>query len=320
MEFRTKVDIEPFVWGIDHSMRGMSVGSCFAENIAAKLLRAKFRLCANPFGVLFNPVSIANTLNRLHDGVEYTVDDLVQCGDLWCGFDFHGSFSSVVREDALARMNGAVDAGIEALQAAEYVIITFGTAWVYEIAGEPGRVVANCHKFPAKEFLRRRLSVDEIVVRYEELFAGALRGKRVIFTVSPVRHVKDGLPENALSKAILLEAAHELVDRHPQAVYFPAFEIVTDELRDYRFYTEDMVHPSAVAVEYVWERFREAAFSPRTRQAAAESEKIAAAMEHRPINPESKSHARFRASMLAQVQALAANYPDIDFSAEIEFF
>ena len=320
MEFRTRVEIAPFDSRIDHTKSGLSVGSCFADNIAAKLARAKFRIAANPFGVMFNPVSIADTLLRLERRTPVTRDDLAAVGDLWCNFAFHGSFSHTDPEQALEAMNTALEDGGRALQAADYVIITFGTAWVYALADDPGRVVANCHKFPADMFVRRRLTVNEITARYDDLFEGPLKCKHVIFTVSPVRHIKDGFAENTLSKAVLIEAVHELVGRHANADYFPAFEIVNDELRDYRFYANDMVHPSAMAVEYIWERFGKTVLTERARDAAAAAEKVAAAMEHRALRPETTALAKFRETMAARVASLAILYPEVDFSAEMRYF
>lgn len=319
MEFRTPVETEAFQMKITHRMGGLSLGSCFAGNIARRMQRAKFRIADNPFGVLFNPASIADTIEMLSAGTAVTRSDLSLHDGLWSGFAFHGSFSSADPEVALSRMNGAIQSGAHALRDAEYVIITFGTAWVYELTTD-GRVVANCHKFPATAFRRRRLGVGEIVSRFDTLMEGPLAGRTVILTVSPVRHIKDGFPENTLSKAILIEAVHELAARHPGAVYFPAFEIMNDELRDYRFYDADMVHPSPIAVDYIWERFSAAAFDEPTRRLAAEAEKIAAAMEHRPHDADSPGHRRFMADMLRRTRELSARMPDTDFSAEADYF
>lgn len=217
-------------------------------------------------------------------------------------------------------MNAALEEGSRALRKADYVIITFGTAWIYALANEPERVVANCHKLPAQTFVRRRLTVAEIVARYDELFEGPLAGKHIIFTVSPVRHVKDGLAANTLSKAVLIEAVHAIVDSHANTDYFPAFEIVNDELRDYRFYADDMVHPSAVAVEYIWERFGQTVLTDRAREVAAAVEKIAVAMEHRPLRPGTLAHKKFLESMARQVTALAEQYPEVDFSEKLRYF
>ncbi|MCL2560890.1 MAG: GSCFA domain-containing protein [Rikenellaceae bacterium] len=318
MEFRTRVNIAPFERKIGHTQSGLSLGSCFATNVAAHMRRAKLRVADNPFGVLFNPLSVANALERLADGREFGRDDLVWNGDMWCNFSLHGSFSSPCAEEALYSMNRAVRDGAQQLESADYVIITFGTAWVYE---RNGAVVANCHKLPAAEFVRRRLAVEEIVARYDALFtSSALRGKHIILTVSPVRHTKDGLAENSLSKAVLIEAVHALSERHATADYFPAFEIVCDELRDYRFYAADMVHPSEVAVQYIWERFAKAALTERARDAAKAAESVVTAVEHRPLHPAAASHTTFRAAILNRIVTLAERYPEIDFSEEIRYF
>lgn len=204
------------------------------------------------------------------------------------------------------------------LVAADYALITFGTAWVYE---ENGKVVANCEKRPAHLFTRRRLSVDEITGRFDGLMRGPLKDKQVVFTLSPVRHLKDGFEENSLSKATLRLAIAEIVARHPgSAQYFPAFEILTDDLRDYRFYASDLAHPSAEAVEYIWEKFAAVAFGPETLKLLPQIEKIVRATEHRPFGPDTEQHAVFRRRMLESARDLAARHPEVDLGAEIQFF
>lgn len=205
-----------------------------------------------------------------------------------------------------------------ALENADYVLVTFGTAWVYE---ENGRVVANCEKRPAHLFTRRRLSVTEIVDRFDNLMQNALKNKQVIFTVSPVRHLRDGFEENSLSKAILRLAIAEIVARHREkADYFPAFETLTDDLRDYRFYGPDLAHPSAEAVEYIWEKFSGAAFGPETLKLLPSIENIVRATEHRPFSSDSTEYKQFRRTMLDLAKEFAARHPEVDISAEIRFF
>jgi hypothetical protein len=248
------------------------VGSCFADRIAERLGQAKFRLTANPTGVLYNPFSIADML-----------------------------------EDEPA-----------GLAEAEWVLVTFGTAWVYE---EEGRVVANCGKRPADVFTRRRLSVAQIVERFDGLMEGALRGKQIIFTLSPVRHLKDGFEENSLSKATLRLAIDEVVRKHPaNAQYFPAYEILNDDLRDYRFYGPDLAHPSTQAVDYIWEKFVAAALSPQTQKLLPKIDNIVRAAAHRPFDPATEEHALFRRGMFEKARLLAADHPEIDMSGEMDFF
>lgn len=343
MEFHTKLNLRPYRRKIDYSMNGLSIGSCFAENIAAKLRQAKFPVVCNPFGVLYNPYTVADTIDDMDTGKIFAEDDLVREGDLWSCFSFHGSFSSTDPAKALAAMNKAASDGREALRKADYVILTFGTAWIYELNPDYGeadqveeslltrakrivrqmarpRVVANCHKFPARAFSRRRLTVGEIVDIYSILLDTVLADKLVLLSVSPVRHIKDGLEENNVSKATLLLAVSELAAKYDNVEYFPAFEIVNDELRDYRFYKEDMVHPSDQAVEYIWKIFGESLFSKKTADTAAEIAQIVNAAAHRPLNPDSLSHRRFLRSMLKKAEAFQKKYPKIDLSQEIDYF
>ena len=317
MKFRTEIDVPAFGQKISHSQQGFSIGSCFAESMAERLRRCKFPLGSNPFGVLYNPFSIADALESLTAERVWTQADLCTDGELWFSYAHHGSFSTLTSDGALAGMNEATRHGAEALATEDWVIVTFGTAWVYELGG---RVVANCHKQPAQLFTRRRLSADEIVSRFSALLDGPLKDRQVIFTVSPVRHLKDGFAENSLSKAILRLAVGELVEKYPDALYFPAYEIVNDDLRDYRFYAGDLVHPSEAAVEYVWEKFAGAAFGDETKELLPGIENIVRAAAHRPFNEDTESHACFRQGMLRQARQLQARHPEIDLSAEIEFF
>lgn len=210
------------------------------------MLAAKFRLVENPSGVIFNPVSISRAYDDLVTQRRYTESDLVQHGALWHSMHHHGSFSAPNSLEVLHKINRD---SLPMLY--DYVIVTLGSAWIYEYRGE---VVANCHKIPSSEFVRRRLTVSECVATLEPI---ARSGAKVIVTVSPVRHIKDGLAENSLSKSILRVASAELAEVYENVHYFPSFEIVMDELRDYRYYSDDMLHPSAVAVEYIWQRFGE---------------------------------------------------------------
>lgn len=316
MKFRTEIDIAPLTRRIGYRHRIVSFGSCFAETIAARLAAAKFRIVSNPTGILFNPCSIAETLRALHHRIPVQREALQHDGEQWFHFDFHGSFSDADADRALAGMQAARVRGAEALAAADFVLLTFGTAWVYE---RDGRVVANCHRQPAATFVRRRLTVEELVTSYRSLFETELSDKQIILTVSPVRHIGDGLAENALSKAILRVAAAELEACCPHVHYFPSFEIVTDDLRDYRFYGDDLVHPSPQAVAYIWEKFAAAALDDEAQQLLPEIEALATAAGHRPRNPHSAAHKAFCASCLQRIDAICT-VADVDFSDEREYF
>ena len=315
MKFRTEIEIEPFPpeARIGYGNRMLAVGSCFAEEMTARLRRLGFACTVNPSGVLFNPASVAAALRSYDADEPVGREELHEQDGLRFHFGFHSSFAAADADEALARMNAARRAGAEALRKADRVLVTFGTAWVYE---REGRIVANCHRRPACEFVRRRLSVGEIVADYDELLHTTLAGKQVLLTVSPVRHTADGLTGNCASKAVLRLAAEELAGRHDRIRYFPAYEILTDDLRDYRFYADDLVHPSAQAAEYVWEKFSEALLVRRARQIIPAAARIAAAAAHRPQNPRSEA---FRAFCLRQIAAIAA-LPEADFSEERAYF
>lgn len=252
MKFRTEIDIAPLGVKIGYGNRILALGSCFAEHIAGRLAEARFRIVTNPTGILFNPLSIAAALRSYADEAPVQHSELDFDGELWFHYGFHGSLSAASPDEALAAMNAARKAGAEALRRADRVLLTLGTAWVYE---HNGQVVATCHRQPATEFVRRRLGVAEITGAFSALLAGPLAGKEVILTVSPVRHLGDGLEGNAVSKATLRLAAEELAAAHAAVHYFPAYEVLNDDLRDYRFYADDLVHPSAQAIQYVWEKF-----------------------------------------------------------------
>ena len=313
MRFRTEISLTPLAERIDHSAKIFALGSCFAESISERLQRAKFSVTTNPFGVLFNPLSIASAIDRLADTRAFAVCDIREGREGFFSFDAHSSLDGKTQTEIFANLNQAVAQGSKALHEAEWVILTFGTAWVYE---HDGRVVANCHKQPAKEFERRRLSVAEIVERYKTLFEGVLRDKRVILTVSPVRHLGDGLQENSLSKAILRLAVEQLCEQFDNVHYFPSYEILIDDLRDYRYYAEDLAHPSKMAVEYVWERFCEYALTDKARELLPKIEQIVSAAGHRPFNPESDAHRAFCRKMLAKAEEMH----EIDFALEKEAF
>lgn len=326
MQFRTYINIKPATEQIDHQKSIFSIGSCFAENIASKLQRAKFRVTSSPTGILFNPESIANTISRLATLIDKTAieadikEGIYSNGERCFNYDFHSSLCDSDIATATAKMVAAHNQGREALLAADIVIITFGSAWVYRLR-ETGQVVANCHKQPHNLFSRELLSVEQITKQYEVLLTdGILANKRVIFTVSPIRHLADGLEENSLSKATLRVAISELARKYSNVEYFPSFEILNDELRDYRFYADDMIHPSAVAIDYIWQRFSEWAISDSSRQLIEQVERIAQATQHRPLNPTSEAHKKFCKQMIEQIEHISKHYPCLDFSNERESF
>ena len=278
MKLQTIVDIAPSKWQIGYEDKILLVGSCFADSIGQMMQQRALQVTCNPFGTLYNPHSIAQALQMTE------MPPLVEHDGLWHSMAHHGSLSRADRHEAEQAVSDSIQTMQTALREATVVIVTFGTAWVYEmkdaawISGAGASPVGNCHKIPAEQFIRRRLSADEIVQTWQPLIA-RYPDKHWLFTVSPIRHIKDGLHENQLSKATLLQAVECLTAEggltakrsysetvlQPKAVYFESFEIMLDELRDYRFYAEDLVHPSPVAIQYIWERFIEAYCTPQTR-------------------------------------------------------
>lgn len=319
MEFRTEISVGRSPFTVAHDRCGFAAGSCFAEQMAARLEALRFPLTASPTGILFNPASMAAMIRRLDGEQPYAVDELFESGGLWHSYDHHGSFSRPTAGETLRAVNTAFRNGAEGLRRADYVMLTFGTAWIYRLA-ENGRIVANCHKQPADRFVRERLRPEAIVAEYDALLAGPLAGKQVLLTVSPVRHLKDGLVENSLSKAILRCAAADLAERWPNVWYFPAYELLNDDLRDYRFYAPDMTHPSPQAIDYVWERFVRFAMDDATAALLPRLERLRTALGHRMLHAGSEGEAMFRRRSLALIDELQRALPQLDFSAERHHF
>ena len=278
MKLTTPVDIRPSSLGIGYDTPVLLLGSCFTDEIGAKLRAAGFDLLCNPFGTLYNPLSIAACLQRAVDNLPMQADELVMYDGLWHSWLHHSRFSHVDKEQCLSRCNEAIRQTHEFLEREPLLIVTFGTAWVFE---RDGSVVANCHKVPQREFERRRLAVQEIVEVWQSL--SARLACPTIFTVSPIRHLADGAHGNQLSKSTLLLAVDSLVESNQQAYYFDSYELLMDPLRDYRFYARDMCHPSDVAVDIVWECFQEAYMSAETRGQVKRREKEFLRSQHRNI-------------------------------------
>src|SRR5690554_1259113 len=291
------------------------MGSCFAGNVGQRMEEACFKVLVNPHGVLFNPFSVAAALEAFLENRQVGLGDLVERDGLWHSFQHHGSFSGCDAAKVVQDVNAATLKGHSFLKEARCLVVTFGTAWVYAL-GEAQQVVANCHKFPARDFQRYRLSVRAVVERWQSLLV-ALRqvnpDLQVIFTVSPVRHWKDGAHGNQLSKAVLLLAVEELVEQDGRNAYFPAYELMMDELRDYRFYADDMLHPSAQAVDYIWDRFSGAWLNEEALAFYREVQHILGALRHRPLHPGALSFESFRKKTAQKIADLVKRYPNLEF-------
>lgn len=258
MKLQTIVDIKPFKWKIGYEDKILMLGSCFSDEIGEQMQQRYLNVTCNPFGTLYNPLSIAQAMQMTD------MPQLVEHDGLWHSMAHHGSFSRADQHEAKQAIHASIETMQQALKEATVVIVTFGTAWVYEKDGE---IVGNCHKLPESCFTRRRLSVEEIVAAWRPIL-DRYPDKHWLFTVSPIRHIRDGLHENQLSKATLLMAVEQLSSLEGRAggvLYFPSYEIMLDELRDYRFYADDLVHPSSLAVNYIWERFVDTFCTPQTK-------------------------------------------------------
>jgi hypothetical protein len=296
MKLQTNIPIQKTLKNhIGYTSKIFLLGSCFSENIGAKLSHYKFQSHQNPFGILFHPIAIENLIKRAINNKRYTAKEVTFNNERWHCLDAHSSLSSPNKQELLTDLNSGLGATKEQLAVATHIIVTLGTSWVYKHI-ETGVTVANCHKIPQKQFSKELLSVTEVsesLARSIALIRSVNKNTTVTLTVSPVRHLKDGFIENTRSKAHLIAAIHTTVDPIKNLHYFPSYEIVMDELRDYRFYEEDMVHPNKTAINYIWEKFVTACFSEESQVTMQEVENIQKGIAHRPFNEESEQHARF---------------------------
>ena len=323
MDFRTEIKVQKADFGISYADRLFFVGSCFSTNMAERLSALKFRLTVNPTGVLYNPASVCQLLQHLLDGRKLTADDVFQQDGVWNSFLLHSCFASLSQQELIDKANAALMSAKEALAGATCLFLTFGTAWVYRLKSTGG-VVANCHKVPATQFERCRLTPEEVVAECLPVFQELVEQRpdvRIVLTVSPIRHWKDGAHGNQLSKAVLLLAIDQLCQLLPDNVsYFQSYELLMDDLRDYRFYADDMLHPSKQAVDYIYRHFADTYFSAETCKDVACVEALVAAASHRPFNPDSFSYKLFCERNRTKLAELQHRFPQLDFSREAGVF
>lgn len=306
MQLQTIVNVEKPVFRIGYDKRILMLGSCFVENIGGKLEYFKFDVDVNPCGIVYNPLSVVNVLNMLLDNRLFTENDLLQNDGKWVSLSHHGRFSATDSGNCLRKINERLEGAAAHLRMTDVLMITWGTSGVYRFRKD-GKIVSNCHKFPASDFERFRLDIDGIVKEYTDILLRLKRlrpGLNVVFTVSPIRHWKDGAHGNQLSKAVLLLAIDELTRLFDFVTYFPSYEIVMDELRDYRFYAEDMLHISPQGLEYIWERFKEIYISPETQTWMTRIDKINKTLLHRPSDPDSEDSIRLRMKMAEEMDMI----------------
>ena len=328
MKFRSEFEIKKLPKNMLHVHKLMLVGSCFTENIGEKLRKYKFKTLENPNGILFNPVSVADAFRSYISNEQINASAIFQHNETWHSWKHHSRYSGLAAEDCIHKINSSTSQAHLYLKHADHLVITLGSAWLYHLTdqaaiGPSGSVAANNHKAPANWFTKRLMGSNEAAELLEQLINDLLSfnpSLQIILTISPVRHLREGVIENNRSKAVLIQAVHQIVEQFESVYYFPSYELVIDDLRDYRFYAEDLVHPNYQATNYVWEKFINACMNEETRQLMKEIAEINLAVQHKPFNPATTQHQHFLSSYLSKTEHLQDQYPFIDLKNEIDFF
>jgi hypothetical protein len=312
MQLYTEIKIKLLKQTIVYGDSLLFLGSCFADEVGAICKGLGFNAMVNPFGVLYNPASITQAVERLHNGKPFSHEDVIAVGEgLYCTFSHNTAFWNESENALLEQVNESLDKLHKHFLKSKWVVLSLGTSWVFRNK-RTQLVVANCHKLPANQFEREFLTVEQSTALLSALVKQH-PDKQFIFTVSPLRHLKDGLHENQLSKAALLLAVDEVCKEYENAHYFPAYEILFDELRDYRFYKEDMVHPTEQAVRYMWERFVDFAIDPKEKPAMQAAQELRQMLHHKPMFPQSESYRKFELQREQRIAEIKHNYPNISF-------
>ena len=316
MELFTKIPFnEPAHHCIDYNSKVLLLGSCFSENIAKRFNYFKFQNTSNPFGILYHPKAIETLIENAINDKAYNTSDIFFHNERWHSFDAHSDLSSITKEDLLNRLRQAISSTQAYLKDATHIFITLGTAWSYRFL-ETDRVVANCHKVSQHQFQKELQSVESIIQSLEHIVAliqAYNENAQVIFTVSPVRHIKDGFVENTQSKSHLITAIHQTIESKEKLFYFPSYEIMMDELRDYRFYADDLVHPNTAAIQYIWEKFQTVWISEQAYKTMGLVDSVQKGLNHKPFHPDSAQHQKFLLKLEAQKAQLKKHFPHIVF-------
>ncbi|MDC8003128.1 GSCFA domain-containing protein [Aureisphaera galaxeae] len=316
MDLQTHIRLVPEKNQIDYDSQLLLLGSCFTEHIGAQLEYFKFQNLQNPFGILFNPVSISKLVTRALTDAFFTEKDIFKKDSVWHCFAVHSLVFDTEKEEYLKRLNELLSGLKETLIQSSHIIFSLGTAWVHRFK-ETNEIVANCHKIPQKEFSKELLTMNEISKCLEEMVVAIQKVNpkvQILFTVSPVRHIKEGLPENNLSKSHLITAIHEVVASTEATHYFPSYEIMMDELRDYRFYEKDMIHPNETAIAIIWEKFNSVWVASETLPIQKEIDTIQRGLAHKPFHPQSTEHQVFLDNLKDKIVRLQARLPHLSFS------
>lgn len=333
MDLMLNLNLPPAAFTISHNQKILSIGSCFTEHIGNALKDLKFNVAQNPGGIMFDPASVCQSLVSYMQGKKYSAEDLFYYNELWQSWNHHSRFSGTDKEQVLTNINAAQKEAAQFLQDADWLIITLGSSFSYrlteegksksgvEMVGNLG--VANCHRAPAQWFQKHLLQITETIEMLDNMLHQLFysnKKARIIFTISPVRHIRDGVVENNRSKARLIEAVHHLVNKFDRLHYFPSYELVIDVLRDYRFYSEDMVHPNYLATGFVLDRFLNTFMDAATNNLVEEIKKLNIARRHKAHHPETEAHRNFLSAYLKQTKTLQERYPHLDFGDELAYF
>jgi hypothetical protein len=330
MQFQLPIQIKSPEKKIGYRDKILLTGSCFTEHIGNSLGELKFSVLQNPNGILFDPRSVCSSLISYIENKKYGKEDLFLLNEVWNSWEHHSRFSNISDDECLRSINESQEEAHNFLKNADWLIITLGSAFSYRLTGEAiltslqkNDGVANCHRAPSQWFTKHLLPIDEIIALLDTTYHRLQQfnaGFKIVFTISPVRHIRDGVMENNRSKARLIEAVHHLVNEFPDIYYFPAYELVIDVLRDYRFYDIDMVHPNYPATEFVMEKFRESFIDEQSQQLMDDIKKIVIAKKHKAFQPTTNAHKAFLKTHLAKTKELQSKFSFLDLTEEIEYF
>jgi lysophospholipase L1-like esterase len=306
MKFRTELIVDKYTIRFDYSKRYFFIGSCFSDNVGEIMQKLHFKTMVNPFGTVYNPLSISNLIGSIVEPKSIENIYYNQDSNQYFHYDFHSKFNNISKEDLIYDLNSTIDEVASFINEVDVVFITLGTAWVYKLM-ESGHTVSNCHKMPQSLFTKDILSQEEIEIALTQIirFLKNVNDQiEIVFTLSPVRHIKDGLIENSLSKAKLLQAIHKVVGVENSAMYFPAYEIMMDDLRDYRFYEKDLIHPNEVAIEYIWNYIKQSFFDQEINHKIDKVNKINSFLDHRPFNKDDESYLNKKAQIEKELKTI----------------
>jgi hypothetical protein len=332
MQFQIPITIKPLQPSITYHDKILLIGSCFTEHIGNYLKDVKFNILQNPNGILFDPLSVCNSLVSYLQNQQYTEEDLFYFNEAWHSWQHHSRFSNIDKTQCLQIINESQKHAHEFLKNTDWLLITLGSSFVYSLSETSpfslarrgaGCEVANCHKVPAQFFIKQLCGIEKIITALDETLHQLFHYNqklKIIFTISPVRHLRDGVIENNRSKARLIEAVHHLVNKFDKLYYFPAYELIIDVLRDYRFYDIDLVHPNYAATQFVLENFSDFCLDENTKQLTEEIKKIRIAKKHKPFNPQSNQHKQFLQNYLEKVNILQQQHPYLNFTEELKYF